>query len=274
MKVTIRKKQLLHGRSSLYLDFWPPITNPDSGRPQRREYLEIYLIDKPKTEMDKVCNIETMKLAENIRAKRQLDIQNRNYRFISDAQKTGNFVTYFNSIASVKKEGTSDNWAMAYKYFVEFAGHEVKFSDLDMKFCDEFKKFMLSGPALGRRNRSIGTNTAVSYYAKFRTVMDQAFKEKLIDDDLHAMTDGIKEEETHRECFGLEEFQLLARTETRNKVLERAALFSGMTGLRYSDLESMIWKEVRGTEGKHYIQFHQEKTEAATILPISEEAYG
>jgi hypothetical protein len=150
MKVTIRKKQLLHGRSSLYLDFWPPITNPDNGRPQRREYLEIYLIDRPRNEMDKMCNTETMKLAENIRAKRQLDIQNRNYHFISDAKKTGNFVTYFNSISSVKKEGTSDNWAMAYKYFVGFAGHDVKFNDLDMKFCEDFKKYMLSGPAIGR----------------------------------------------------------------------------------------------------------------------------
>lgn len=274
MKVTIRKKQLLHGRSSLYLDFWPPITNPDNGRPQRREYLEIYLIDRPRNEMDKVCNSETMKLAENIRARRQLDIQNRNYRFISDARKTGNFVTYFNSISSVKKEGTSDNWGMAYKYFVAFAGHDIKFNDLDMKFCEDFKKYMLSAPGVGRTKKRIGINTAVSYFGKFRCVLEQAFKDKLIDENLYKMTARIKEEETHRECFELEEFQLLARTPSKNKLLKRAALFSGMTGLRYSDLATLVWREVRGSEGKHYIQFRQEKTEAATTLPISEEAFG
>jgi site-specific recombinase XerD len=274
MKVTIRKKQLLHGRSSIYLDFWPPIINPDTGKLQRREYLEIYLIDKPKSEMDKYCNSETMELAENLRARRQLDIQNRNYRFISNARKTGSFITYYYSISSVKQESKSDNWAMSYKYLVAFCGHDLKFNDLDVKFCEDFANYMLSGPAIGRRKKRIGTNTAVSYYGKFRVVLEQAYKEKLIDENLYELTDRIKEAETHRECFELEEFQLLARTESKNPLLKRAALFSGLTGLRYSDIETLRWKEVRGSVGKYSIQFHQEKTEAATSLPISEEAYG
>ncbi len=114
----------------------------------------------------------------------------------------------------------------------------------------------------------------MSYYGKFRVVLEQAYKEKLIDENLYELTDRIKEAETHRECFELEEFQLLARTESKNPLLKRAALFSGLTGLRYSDIETLRWKEVRGSVGKYAIQFHQEKTEAATSLPISEDAYG
>lgn len=224
--------------------------------------------------MDKYCNSETMELAENLRARRQLDIQNRNYRFISNARKTGNFMTYYYSISSVKQESKSDNWAMSYKYLLSFCGHDVKFNDLDVKFCEDFEAYMRSGPAIGERKKRIGINTAVSYYGKFRSVLKQAYKENLIEDNLYELTDRITEAETHRECFELEEFQLLARTESKNPLLKRAALFSGLTGLRYSDIQTLSWKEVRGSVGKHFIQFHQQKTEAATSLPISEEAYG
>jgi hypothetical protein len=56
MKVTLREKQLANGRNRLYLDFYPPITNPDTGKQTRREFLKLYTIDKPKNEFDKQHN--------------------------------------------------------------------------------------------------------------------------------------------------------------------------------------------------------------------------
>ena len=56
--------------------------------------------------------------------------------------------------------------------------------------------------------------------------------------------------------------------------MKRAALFSALTGLRYSDIETLRWKEVRGSVGKYFIQFFQEKTDGAETLPISDEACG
>ena len=38
-KVTVRKRPIKNGQTSLYLDFYPPIRNPKTGRLSRREYL-------------------------------------------------------------------------------------------------------------------------------------------------------------------------------------------------------------------------------------------
>lgn len=51
-----------------------------------------------------------------------------------------------------------------------------------------------------------------------------------------------------------------------------ASLFSGLTGLRFSDVATLKWSELRGTAGKYELQFSQEKTDAAELMPISDQA--
>lgn len=70
----------------------------------------------------------------------------------------------------------------------------------------------------------------------------------------------------------LEEFQLLADTPARSDLIKRAAIFSGLTGLRFSDVKGLTWGEVRGSIGKYHLQFTQEKTDGAEVLPISDQA--
>ncbi len=54
MKVTLREKKLKTGKNSLYLDFWPPVINPEKGISTRREFLGIYIFEKPK---DSACKL-------------------------------------------------------------------------------------------------------------------------------------------------------------------------------------------------------------------------
>ena len=92
IKVTLRKKYISKGRYSLYLDFYPAILHPETGKSTRRQFLNMYLfIDKvelskriayekekgknvdslkklykevkPLTPFDKTHNIETLKIA-------------------------------------------------------------------------------------------------------------------------------------------------------------------------------------------------------------------
>lgn len=55
-KVKLRKKKITGKRKSLYLDFYPPIPHPKTGKPTRREFLGYYLFDNPKDPIDKVHN--------------------------------------------------------------------------------------------------------------------------------------------------------------------------------------------------------------------------
>ena len=50
-------------------------------------------------------------------------------------------------------------------------------------------------------------------------------------------------------------------------------MFSALTGLRFSDIEKLIWREIRFEKGQGYsIVFRQRKTKGAEVLPISDQA--
>lgn len=67
-KVKLYEKKIKDSRRSLYLDFYPPIINPQTRRPTRCEHLQLYIYERPRIETEKNHNKETCLLAENIRA--------------------------------------------------------------------------------------------------------------------------------------------------------------------------------------------------------------
>lgn len=127
----------------------------------------------------------------------------------------------------------------------------------------------MSGPGIARYRRPSKRNTAVTYYAKFRAVLRIAYRRKLIPLDLHAIVDPIPPKETNRERLTLEEFQHLADTPASSELMKNAAIFSRLTGLRWSDVSTLSWSELRGKKGSYEIQFFQGKTYKAEVMPIS-----
>lgn len=81
---------------------------------------------------------------------------------------------------------------------------------------------------------------AVNYFAKFRSALKEAYKKGLITTDLYKMADPIDPKETQREPLEIEEFQLLASTPATSDLLKRACLFEGLTGLLFSDAETLL----------------------------------
>src|SRR4051812_7960000 len=106
IKVSLRKKAISGNRYSLYLDFYPAISNPETGKLTRREFLGQYLYSKPKSEPDKQYNKETLALAESIRAKRQIDLQQQEYGFLKKKIKDVDYIQYFKSLTE-KQKGTN-----------------------------------------------------------------------------------------------------------------------------------------------------------------------
>ncbi|MCX2452264.1 site-specific integrase [Pedobacter sp. PLR] len=191
---------------------------------------------------------------------------------IFDALKDSSFIDFFQIEARKKQHSVSDNWGMGLRYFIAFAGHDLKFPELNDYLCEDYKNYLLSRPGISRTGRPISKNTTVSYYAKFRHILRIAYKRGLIPQDLHAIVKPITPKETHRERLTLEEFQQLAETPADSDVMKMASLFSGLTGLRFSDVATLKWSELRGTAGKYELQFSQEKTDAAEVMPISDQA--
>ena len=281
IKVKLREKKISGNRQSLYLDFYPAIPHPETGEPTRREFLGLYLFDKAKNPIDKQHNKETLQLAEQIRQKRenhlnkpevytgyekeQLKIRERGEQ---------NFVEYFKTLANKRKASNHDNWVSAYNYLETFTNGNLKFADLNEKFCNEFKEYLLTTKSNKSSKTTLAQNSAVSYFNKLKATLKQAYKDGYLQSDLNAKIEPIKQAETRRNFLTIEELNSLVKTECNNPLLKRAALFSALTGLRFSDIKNLVWGEIHhSVENGYSIQFTQQKTKGVEVLPISEQAY-
>ena len=280
-KVSLRQKKISKGRKSLYLDFYPPIPHPETGKPTRREFLGLYLIEKPKTPIDKQHNTETLQIGESIRQKRENflnkpEIYSQYEKEQLRLQELGEqcFVEYFNKLASKRKASNHDNWVSALNYLNTFTNGSLRFADLNQKFLEDFKEYLLNAKSKRSSKTTLSQNSAVSYFNKVKAALKQAYKDGILQYDLNAKIKPIKAAETRREYLTLEELNTLAKTPCNDLLLKRAALFSALTGLRFSDIQKMTWNELEYINGQGYfLNFDQKKTKGVEVLPISEQAY-
>lgn len=305
-KVTLRTKPISNNRQTLYLDYYPPIPHPVTGKQTRREFLKLFLYDEIEhqeqtyldndgklqrrivavldkngkekkvrlNEIDKQHNKNTLSLAEAIKAKRQLAVQKGNYGFLSDEKENTSFTTYFEALANKRKGSNSDNWQSALHYLTDFTnGAVMRFKDLNEGFCNEFKDYLLNAPSRKSKKTTLSQNSAVSYFNKFKATLKQAYKDGYLEIDLNKRIENIKQAETERQFLTFDELQALANAACTVQVLKQAALFSALTGLRFSDIQKLVWNEIHFdvTEGSS-IRFRQKKTKGTETLPISEQA--
>lgn len=265
----------------MYLDIYPPVTDPETGKESRREFLGIYIHKKAKDPIELKHNKEQLALAKQICSQREIrlnkpEIYSEYERMQLRKKELGekSFVDYFEKLANKRKSSNHDNWVSALNYLNAFAPDGLKFSQLNEELCEDFKDYLLSTKSRKSEKSKLATNSAVSYYNKFKATLRQAYRDKLIETDLHSRVEGIKPEEADREFLDLDELNRLVQTPCNYPLMKRAALFSALTGLRFSDIQKLKWKEVVNLEGKgYYIRFTQKKTQGKETLPISDQAF-
>ena len=275
MKVFLRqRKQSKKGTISLYLEIYKGYAETKEGKrkPIRDyEYLDLYLIDKPSNPIDKQSNKENIKLAESIKAKRELEIKNGSYGFTNEFKKQTNFIEYFKNLVSKKEtKGNLGNWYSTQIHLENFAGTNVTFKDIDLQFAERFKEYL--NKAKKKDGKPLSNNSKASYFAKFRASLNEAVKEKIIYGNPAVETGNFKHIESQREYLTLDEVRKLAQTECRYDVLKRAFLFSCLTGLRWSDINNLVWGDVQQINNGWRVHFKQQKTKGQQYLDINQQA--
>ena len=277
MKVHLRKrKQTKDGSISLFLEIYKGTATTPEGKVKNLrdyEYLNLYLIDKPKTPADKQNNKNTLNLAESIKAKRELEIKNGLYGFANDFKQSTNFIEYFTALTEKRKEseGNYGNWGAVLKHLINFAGKKVSFREIDTAFCERFMDY-LKDEAKTKSQNPLSSSSISSYFNKFRATLKKAVKEKIILSNPSTDTKNPKKEEKQREYLTLDELRKAAKAECRYEVLKRAFLFSCLTGLRWSDVQKLQWSELQKENEGWKITFHQKKTKGLQYLDISDQA--
>jgi len=281
IKVKLRQKAISAGRSSLYLDYYPGVVDQKTGKLKRREFLNLYLLNNPKSIIDKKQDKETMQIAEEIRMKKHSQANKPEIYTEQEKQQLkqkelgeNDFIKYFQKLAYKRYESNYDNWMSAYKYLVAFTNEKLKFADLSEKFCNDFKEYLLNAKSNRSTKVKLAQNSASSYFNKFKAALKLAYKEGLLAFDLNSKIEPIKEAETRKNYLTIEELNSLVKTECQNPLLKAAALFSALTGLRFSDIQKLTWSEVESdSNGGYLIRYRQQKTNGEETLPISDQAF-
>ncbi|MDP8217627.1 MAG: site-specific integrase, partial [Candidatus Theseobacter exili] len=281
IKVKLRQKEISKGRKSLYLDFYPPIPHPETGKLTRRKFLGMYLFEKPKDFVEKNHNAETLPIAESIRQKKENELNKPEIYSQYEKEKLRitelgelSFIEYFRELANKRKASNHNNWVSALNYLESFTEGNLKFADLNERILEDFKEYLLTTKSKRSNKNTLSINSVVSYFNKVKAALKQAYSDGIIQTDLNSKIKPIETAETRREHLSLDELNKLVKTPCNNELLKRAALFSALTGLRFSDIQKMVWSELEYTSGQGYsLNYDQKKTKSVEVLPISEQAY-
>lgn len=308
-KVTVRIRKVEDRKEwYVYLESYP-IFVPGKKTPQRiREYINRSVTtvewDKKRTARTEadgtktykpkrddngiiVCRSEkdqeTMLYADGVRKLRQREYDNADlYSDTETAQveqkerSQQNFMEYFSETLKKRHQNSSQsiivNWQRTLELLKLYNGNSLLFSQIDNRFVENFRTYILSAPCGGNKHGTIARNTAATYFSIFKAALKQAFVDGYLTVDLSAKIKGIQEQESRREYLTIEELNTLVDTPCERDILKRAALFSALTGLRHCDIQKMRWKEIQ-TEGEQVkLHFTQQKTKGVEYMPISEQA--
>lgn len=271
MNVTLRQRKK-GNKISLYLDYY-------SDGKREYEYLNLYLIPEPEkgklTKEQKDENRKKLSMAEAIRSKRLLEIKNEEYGFRDTEKVKGSFLSYFEQLTEKRRnsQGNWGNWDSVLKHLQKFAPNGVSFKEIDKRWLEKFKEY-LQHDAKGKTGKRLSQNSQSSYFGKLTAALKEAVKDGIIQSNPSAQVEGIKPDDPSREFLTLEELQRAAKVECEMPVLKNAFIFSALTGLRWSDIEKLVWSEVQHSDQSgYYIRFRQKKTKVAETLPISEQAF-
>jgi integrase len=265
--IHIRQRQLKHGNVSLFLDKW-------WNSKHSYEFLNLYLV-RELSQVDREQNKATWLLAETIKAQRIQELQKEANGFPS-FKTDYSFIEYFRlqMNARYNSKGNYGSWDSALKHLLIFTKDEdVKFKQVDADWLGKFKCYLQNATIVKSEIIKLKPNSQYSYYNKVKAALRQAYDDGYIPMNPASRLRGIKPGESNRERLTLEEVQRLVVTPCDNELIKVAFLFSVLTGLRWSDVSAIMWRQVQYSElTGNFIQFIQQKTDQQEFLPISMQA--
>ncbi|WP_273276845.1 site-specific integrase [Maribacter polysiphoniae] len=282
MKVHLRKKKLKTGKLSLYIEFYKGTQTLNTGKIKHLrdyEYLQLYLIENPKSTAEKMKNQEQLELAKQILAIRKAEVYQGRYNIQNDKKGKLGLLDFYEQKKEERyqSKGNYDNWDAAQKHIEAYCPTHITLNDVDVKFIKGFKKH-LDTVAVTKSQKKLSQNTKHTYFNKFKACLNAAFEEGYLKENYIKKVKGFSMGESKREYLTADELQKLASTTCTLPLLKRAFLFSALTGIRWSDVNKMKWSEVRdeGMDSENTpifrIVFQQKKTDGVEYLYISKQA--
>lgn len=274
--VRIREKRLNDGNVSLYLDMY-------YMGARKKEGLKLYLVPEVNAAA-KLQNRNTLKLAEQIKAERILDIQQHglvNWESVKKGRMTlaawvEKYTKDENGLTPASMRSKRNAQARVEQYLLYIGKPNLALKEVDKDFCKGFIAF-LKTCTFNNGKKTLGSTTCRIFMNRLAAALNMAVREGLIDNNPFKLLDAKEKPQKKsamREFLTIEELRQLMATPCRYEIVKKAFLFSCFTGLRYSDMMTLKWSEIHtAADGKTlYIEHKQVKTKNMVTIPLSNEA--
>jgi integrase len=237
--------------------------------------LKLYLFENPKDPLQRLQNKEVTKMANAILSQKVVDQQYSNHGLINPKKGKVGLLSFFKTVMEKKRESVSNynNFQSCYKHLSKYLElRDVPLENVDEVLLDGFKDYLLK-EKIGRANKPLSPNSALSYQIKLKIVLKEAYRQKYMRENITAHITNIKGKDTNRQYLTWEELQLLMNTPCEIAELKQMFLFSCLTGMRWSDTVALKWEKIHYNENSGwYIDFKQQKTQSHEIHPVTEHA--
>lgn len=287
--IRLRKRELKGGSKSLYLDCY------FNGR-RTYETLHLYLVPEI-TPIDVANNKETLKLANLIKSKRILSMQNSYFGLsASKMYEKADFIEYIRKCGKrVTKHGNSSvqQRENVIKKLEDYAGlRQIQFRHINKEFVLGFVDYLRTtkiksiGRAKLRVPRYLSEKTIHSYFALLSADITSAYRDGYIAENPISKikpADRPRDVEAHKEYLTEDELKKICDLDLKNlygpslyiksEYMRGIFLFSCFTGLRLSDIKTLKWGDVKEDEnGVKTIRKRMIKTGGIVEFPMSENA--
>lgn len=280
--VKLRYKALKDGNQSIYLDCYV------NGI---REYKFLSLYLRPETSREnKLWNREQQRLANAIKAQYIIDIQNGEYGFKDrNRSRKLNFITYCEEMATEYDANGQNSCAVlmrsAIKRMTDYKGKNITFNHIDKDFLIGFIEYLNSdirdfdkaSKDKNRKPRPLSNVYKEALFARIMVALNKAERDGIIiknpGKDIDRKLKPHSEQKTR--CYlTLEEIQRIIETEYKpDNDIKPAFLFCCFSGLRYSDVSKLTWKEITVSQnGYAQIETTMQKTGKSITIPLSDNA--
>jgi len=227
---------------------------------RRKENLNLYLVAKPRTPIDRNHNAQTLQLAEKIRFERQQELlaQEKGYRLKKKSKV--NLLEYFADFTD--KANVADKLVLvgALRNFKDFLKEEypqfanrIEAKNLSKEMIQKFVYY------LEDNHKGQGAET---YYKRFKRMVNYAVEQgEIAKSPCKGITTAKLDDVLAKDILSQEEMQLLFSThyEGQNTEIRRAFAMTCLTGIRRCDIVRLKYSDV--DYSNRVLTFRQSKTE-------------
>ena len=268
--VHIRTRNISGGKKAIYLDMVQ-----DGVRV--RESLGLFLVPE-KNRADKAINRATMRMAEEVRAKRIVDLQNGKLELLDKEAGKKVLTEWLEEQRVFYKAHGNNNYSKTIHNLIVHLNKFAPNTQLRGVKPSFLRKFLdyLTSDGTNKYGGRLSNETVYTYFTVLSILMNKAVRLDMIPSNpFHKLSQAEKPQRRtkKKEYLTLEEVKKLADTPCDDWRVKHAFLFCCFTGLRYVDVSRLKWKHiVKLSENEYQIEVTQQKTKEPVYVPLSENA--